>query len=193
MEDDTIPDLRRWWTHGEEELAGLHTMFSGSDVAPELDFLDHWWNALTRDLPLALVDGLPSGWLHADFHGQNIVFAGDRVRGVFDFDVVHHGWRLEDIAYAMFCFCREDRASTVIRADASRAFLEPFGLTGLERRALPRFVVATQRVRRLGIAYASGRAPIRPRYCARMWHECALSARASPELDQQHKGRRGRR
>ena len=114
VEDDTIPDLRRWW------------------------------NTLTRDLPLALVDGLPSGWLHADFHGQNIVFAGDRVRGVFDFDVVHRGWRLEDIAYAMFCFCREDRASTVIRADASRAFLEPFGLTGLERKALPRFVVATQ-------------------------------------------------
>src|SRR5215471_3565531 len=144
VEDDTIPDLRRWWTHGGEELAGLRAMFSGSAVEPELDFLDHWRNTLTRDLPLALVDGLPSGWLHADFHGQNIVFAGDRVRGVFDFDVVHRGWRLEDIAYAMFCFCREDRASTVIRADASRAFLEPFGLTGLERKALPRFVVATQ-------------------------------------------------
>ena len=44
----------------------------------------------------------------------------------------------------MFCFSREDRASSVIRADASRAFLEPFGLTALERKALPHFVVATQ-------------------------------------------------
>jgi Ser/Thr protein kinase RdoA (MazF antagonist) len=144
VRDDTIPDLRRWWTHGEEELAGLRAMFSDSNVGPELDFLGHWRNALTRDLPLALTDGLPDAWLHADFHGQNIVFAGDQVRGVFDFDVVHRGWRLEDIAYAMFCFSREDRASSVIRADASRAFLEPFGLTALERKALPHFVVATQ-------------------------------------------------
>ena len=37
-------------------------------------------------------------------------------------------------------------------------------------------------------------APIRPRYCTRIWHECALSARAfRPGLDRQHKARRGRR
>jgi Ser/Thr protein kinase RdoA (MazF antagonist) len=111
---------------------------------PELDFLGRWHDCLVRDLPLALVDGLARAWLHADFHGQNIVFAADRVRGVFDFDVAHHGWRLEDIAYAMFCFARENRASSVILADAARAFLEPFELTDNERRALPYFVVATQ-------------------------------------------------
>jgi Ser/Thr protein kinase RdoA (MazF antagonist) len=66
------------------------------------------------------------------------------VRGVFDFDVVHHGWRLADVGHAMFCFAREDRASTVIRAGAARAFLAAFALTDAERRALPHFVVAVQ-------------------------------------------------
>jgi Ser/Thr protein kinase RdoA (MazF antagonist) len=142
--DDTIPDLRRWWTHGDEELTGLHDVFADSDVKPELDFLGRWHDVLVRDLPLGLVDELPGAWLHADFHGQNLVFAGSRVRGVFDFDVVHRGWRLADIGYAMFCFAREDRASSVIRADAARAFLDAFTLTELERKALPYFVVATQ-------------------------------------------------
>jgi len=44
------------------------------------------------------------------------------------------------------------------------------------------------------IACVSGRAPIRPRYCARTWHGCALSARASqPEPGRKRKGRPGRR
>lgn len=142
--DDTIPDLRRWWTHGDEELTSLHAMFAGSDVGPELDFLGRWRDALVRALPLGRVDELPGAWLHADFHGQNLVFSDGQVRGVFDFDVVHHGWRLADVGYAMFCFSREDQASSLIRADAARAFLEAFALTELERTALPYFVVATQ-------------------------------------------------
>lgn len=142
--DDTIPDLRRWWTHGEEELARLRAMFADSDVGPELDYLGRWQDRMVRELPLGLVDELPRAWLHADFHGQNLVFSGGQIRGVFDFDVVHHGWRLADIGYAMFCFAREDRDSSVIRAGAARAFLDTFDLTEPEREALPHFVVATQ-------------------------------------------------
>jgi hypothetical protein len=44
----------------------------------------------------------------------------------------------------MFCFSRPDQASSVIRAGAARAFLEPFELTSMEREALPHFVVATR-------------------------------------------------
>jgi Ser/Thr protein kinase RdoA (MazF antagonist) len=85
------------------------------------------------------------------------------VCGVFDFDVAHHGWRLEDIAYAMFCFAREDRASRRIRADAARAFLVPFRLTSLEREALPYFVVATQArtASRYGVRAREGADPAR--------------------------------
>jgi Ser/Thr protein kinase RdoA (MazF antagonist) len=144
VQDDTIPDLLRWWTHGEQEMASLRAMFAGAGVEPELEFLGQWRTALTRDLPLPVIDQLPRAWLHADFCPGNVVFAGDEVRAVLDFDVVHRGFRLADIAYAMFCFCRQSRSSTVIRAEASAAFLQAFGLTDTERRAFPYFSVAVQ-------------------------------------------------
>jgi Ser/Thr protein kinase RdoA (MazF antagonist) len=144
VQDDTIPDLLRWWTHGEEEMAGLRAMFAGAGLEPELDFLDSWRTALTRDLPLPVIDELPRAWLHADFHPSNVVFADDELRAVLDFDVVHRGFRLADIAYAMFCFCRQSRSSTIIGAEASAVFLQAFDLTDLELRALRYFTVAVQ-------------------------------------------------
>jgi Ser/Thr protein kinase RdoA (MazF antagonist) len=119
VQDDTIPDLFKWWTHGEE-MAALRAMFAGAGVEPELDFLDNWRTALTRDLPLSSVDELPRAWLHSDFHPSNVVFAGGQVRAVLDFDVVHHGFRLEDVVYAMFCFCRS-ALTTPAPADATDA------------------------------------------------------------------------
>jgi Ser/Thr protein kinase RdoA (MazF antagonist) len=144
VQDDTIPDLLRWWTHGEEEIVALRRMFSGGGVEPELDFLDDWRSAATRDLPLRVVAGLPRSWLHSDFRPSNVLFAGDQVQAVLDFDVVHRGFRLEDIAYAMFCFCRQGRSSAVIDAEASAIFQQVFDLTGPERGALPYFIVAVQ-------------------------------------------------
>lgn len=144
VQDDTIPDLLRWWTHGEEEMADLRGMFSGAGVEPELGFLDEWRTALTEDLPLPFVDGLPRAWLHSDFRPSNVVFAGDQVQAVLDFDVVHRGFRLEDIAYAMFWFCRRARSSTVIDAGTSAIFQQAFDLTEPERTALPYFTVAVQ-------------------------------------------------
>ena len=112
--DDTIPDVRRWWTH------------------------------LRRDFPLEIIDQLPQRWVHADYHGGNLAFADDRVVGVFDFDVVHRGFRVEDVAHATFCFARESASSNVIRPEMASQFLQQFDLTDLERRALPVFMVATQ-------------------------------------------------
>jgi len=80
VQDDTIPDLLRWWTHGEEEIVALRRMFSGGGVEPELDFLDDWRSAATRDLPLRVVAGLPRSWLHSDFRPSNVFFAGDQVQ-----------------------------------------------------------------------------------------------------------------
>lgn len=141
--DDTIPGVRRWWTHGAGDLAELHAMFAGREVADELAFLDGWWVSLMRDFPIEVVDQLPSAWVHADFHGENLVFVDDRVSGVFDFDVVHRGYRLEDVAHATFCFARENTTSHRIRPDRATAFREHFDLTDLEREALPAFIVAT--------------------------------------------------
>jgi Ser/Thr protein kinase RdoA (MazF antagonist) len=125
-------------------MAALRAMFAGAGVEPELDFLDHWRTALTRDLPLSAVDELPRAWLHSDFHPSNVVFAGDQVRAVLDFDVVHRGFRLEDLVYAMFCFCRQSRSSTDIDAEPSAMFQRAFDLTEPERRAMPYFTVAVQ-------------------------------------------------
>lgn len=144
VQDETIPNLLRWWTHGEEEITGLRGMFAGAGVDAELDFLDTWRTVLTRELPLAVVDELPRAWLHADFHPGNVIFADDQVRAVLDFDVVHYGFRLEDVAYAMSGFCWPDRPGHVTFADASTAFLQAFDLTGPEREALPAFLVAVQ-------------------------------------------------
>lgn len=144
VQDETIPDLLRWWTHGEEEIAALRGMFRGAGAEAELDFLDGWRTALTRDLPLALVDELPRTWLHADFHPGNLILADDQVRAVLDFDVVHHGFRLEDIAYALSGFCWHSGPGAVTGAEASAIFLQAFDLTEPERRALPRFTAAVQ-------------------------------------------------
>jgi len=64
-----IPRLRRWWTHGEEELAGLRALFTDSDVGPERDYLGRWRDELVRSLPLVVVGQLSRAWLHGDFHG----------------------------------------------------------------------------------------------------------------------------
>jgi Ser/Thr protein kinase RdoA (MazF antagonist) len=144
VQDDTIPDLLRWWTHGEQEIADLRRVFSGAGVDTELSFLDQWRTALTRNLPLPLVSELPRAWLHADFRPSNVLFADDRVRAVLDFDVVHHGFRLEDIAYALACFCRPGDASAFLDAAASATFRQAFDLTEPERRALPWFTAAVQ-------------------------------------------------
>lgn len=154
--DETIPDLLRWWTHGEEEIAGLRRMFAGAGVEAELDFLDRWCTALTRQMPLSVIDELPRAWLHADFHPGNVIFADDQVRAVLDFDVVHHGFRLEDVAYAISRFCPPGDPGTASCAEgasgtgtasgteAAQIFLQALDLIPLERRALPNFIVAVQ-------------------------------------------------
>jgi Ser/Thr protein kinase RdoA (MazF antagonist) len=144
VQDDTIPDLLRWWTQGEEEMGRLRRMFSGAGVEAELDFLDSWRTALVRDLPRQAVEELPHTWLHSDFSPSNVISANDQVHAVLDFDVVHHGFRLEDVAYAMFCFCRQGASGTALDADASALFLQAFDLTEPEHSALPYFTVAVQ-------------------------------------------------
>lgn len=142
--DETIPDVRRWWTHGLEYLAELHRMFARRGVDAELAFLDRWLANLIHELPLEQLDRLPRTWVHGDFHGGNLAFRADRVAGVFDYDVVHRGFRLEDVAHASFCFSRENATSNRIRTDLAGLFRQQFALTESEREAFPALMVATQ-------------------------------------------------
>ncbi len=142
---DINPQVRRWWTHGEEELAALEAMFRDDGVEKELDFLRGWHADLLNEWPLARLDALPAGWVHSDFHGRNMVFVGDELRGLFDFDPLHRGFWVEDVAHALFMFGREFRGSTRIRPDAAQRFLDAYEsvrrLAAEEREALPMMAV----------------------------------------------------
>ncbi len=139
------PHFRRWWTHGDEELAALSEMFRSDGVEAELAFLQGWRTELRREWPLARLDALPTGWVHSDYHGRNMVFVGDELRGLFDFDPLHRGYWIEDVAHALFMFSREFRGSTHIRSEAARLFVEEYHharpLEREERAALPMMAV----------------------------------------------------
>jgi len=138
---DINPDLRRWWTHGDEDLAALEAMFRDGGVGEEMVYLRAWRAALLREWPLERLDALPSGWMHSDFHGRNMVFADNELRGLFDFDPLHRGPFVEDVAHAMFMFARERRGSTRIRPSVARIFLDAYDatrpLSQEERAAIP--------------------------------------------------------
>jgi homoserine kinase type II len=140
---DINPDFRRWWTNPDDELAALERTFSGDDVAGEFAYLRSWHTDLLRTWPLARLDALPQGWVHSDFHGRNMVFAGDELRGLFDFDPLHRGYLVEDVAHALVFFARERRGSTQVRLrpEAARIFLDAYcgvrPLSAEERAAVP--------------------------------------------------------
>ena len=104
------------------------------------DFVGRW--------PLEKNAVLQSAWVHGDYHGRNMVFVGDDMRGLFDFDAIHHGFKVEDISYAIYAFGREYRGSHVIRTDIARLFLEEYTrhtrLQPEDLQALPVFGVINQ-------------------------------------------------
>jgi len=134
-----------WWTDGEQELAALEAMYRDDGVGEELVFLRSWLARLLCDWPLERLDALPGGWVHDDFHGRNMVFAGDELRGLFDFDPLHRGFFVEDVAHALCMFGREFRGSTRIRPEAARLFLDAYAatrpLSREERAAIPMMAV----------------------------------------------------
>jgi Ser/Thr protein kinase RdoA (MazF antagonist) len=163
---DTIPDVRCWWLDGNGELRRLEEMFAGLGVEAELAFLRRWQSQLLCAWPRARLDALPTAWVHGDYHGRNMVFAGDRLAGLFDFDVVHRGFRIEDVASALFTFGREDHTSNRIRPGTARVFLDEYGrdvrLTKTERRALPMMAILVQArtAARYALRQRSGEDPV---------------------------------
>jgi aminoglycoside phosphotransferase (APT) family kinase protein len=47
-------------------------------------------------------DKLPIGFVHGDFHGRNLLFRGETIAAVLDFDVVHRTARALDVARSLF-------------------------------------------------------------------------------------------
>jgi Ser/Thr protein kinase RdoA (MazF antagonist) len=57
---------------------------------------------------LAVVPGPPELHLHGDYQPHNVAFAAGGVVAIYDFDAVHWGRRLDELAYALLCFCGLD-------------------------------------------------------------------------------------
>ena len=149
-EPEVVFDVNRewcdWWSAGDNELQELAAIFAGRGVDDDLAFLGDWYAESVREWPAERVDQLPRGWIHGDWHGRNMVFVGDEVRGIFDFDPVRRGVTIEDLARAVFMFGRESRPSRHIRLDVARLFIQEDcahrALTDEELRAIPFVMVA---------------------------------------------------
>lgn len=88
--------------------------------------------------PVARTAELETQWVHGDYHGLNMIFDGDRLAALLDFDAVHVSSRVTDVARGMFSFGRERRGSTTLRPAVVREFLRNYGpLTELERDFVP--------------------------------------------------------
>ena len=124
---DINVSLRRWWTHGEEDLLELREMFQHIDCVEEFAFLHDWHARILRAWPLESLERLPTGWVHADYHGRNILFVGDALVGLFDFDTLGQEILAVDLSFSLFMFGRESRLSRHIRPDAARRFLKEYG------------------------------------------------------------------
>ena len=119
----------------------LEQLFASGTYEQELGFFRHWRRDAAEAWPQDRLAALPQAWLHCDYHGRNMVFQGDELTGLFDFDFLTHGPRTFDVSRALFNFGRERRGSTVLREGFCRAFLEGFEslqtLSSEERQALP--------------------------------------------------------
>ena len=123
VEIDINRSPRRWWTHGDQDLGEIETLFRELDTGDELAYLRAWHDRLLREWPLARLDTLATGWVHGDYHGRNVLFVGDKMTGLFDFDVLGRRIFGADLAKGLFTFGRQSRLSRHIRPDAARRFL----------------------------------------------------------------------
>lgn len=103
-----------------------------------------------RDLELRYkaIGQLPELVIHGDYHGANLVFRGDRIVGVVDYDLAHWCSRVMEVAEAVIAFCTDPGLqlrhivySGALDLERVRTFLaayqEEAPLSEMEIRALP--------------------------------------------------------
>ena len=107
----------------DQELRGATTRLAGCPEAAAL--VRDLTRALARDAP-----GLRDGdVVHGDFHHRNYLAAGDRVTGVFDWELAWAGdWRLDLVTLACWASWVPSQVTAPARRfviDAARAACEP--------------------------------------------------------------------
>jgi homoserine kinase type II len=115
--------LRACWANAREDLEVLPELLPSERCRRDLAYLSEWWDSVLDEWPLERFDALPSGWLHSDYHGRNLVYRDNQIAGLFDFDDVDRGPYVHDVAAGFVKFAREKRGSLTIRPDFACAFL----------------------------------------------------------------------
>ncbi len=71
---------------------------------------------------------MPQIVIHCDFHPGNLMFEGERVSGLFDFNWSKMDWRALDVALALWYFCASWEASEDgrLRLDKAAMFLDAY-------------------------------------------------------------------
>lgn len=96
-------------------------------------------------------DPLPELVIHGDYYAENLIFRGDTLVGVVDYDRARWSWRIEELAEAVIYFTSERPGRLqhvvypgVLDLDAVQRFLTAYvrrtGLRESEARALPHVI-----------------------------------------------------
>jgi homoserine kinase type II len=122
-------------------------------VPPELELLLRQLVEHVRDLEgrYQAFGPLPELVIHGDYHGGNLIFRGDQIVGVVDYDLAHWCSRMMEVAEALIAFCTDPELqlkhivySGALDLERVSSFLtayqEEASLSEAEIRALPDLV-----------------------------------------------------
>lgn len=123
------------------ELAAFRRRLPAAEFEGDIADLESWLRPLLPRWPVERFDALPGGLIHGDYHGRNLIFDGDAVAALLDFDMVEPGPFVLDIVRAIPAFARTGRGSYELRVHVGRAFLMAYEsvrpLKDDERAAIP--------------------------------------------------------
>ena len=125
-------DVRRFVAKPREVVSELRSAFGNPSLDPELYDYQRRLETIAVSLHPERLDALPCGWLHNDYHGRNMLFRGDAMAALLDFDKLERGPRASDVVRGVLSFGRERRGSRALRPAFARAFLAAYR----ERRAI---------------------------------------------------------
>ena len=134
-------DVRRFVATPRAVVDELRDAYGTPSLELELQDFQRRLETIATSLDVARLDALPAGWLHNDYHGRNMLFRGDAMVALLDFDKLERGPRASDIVRGVLSFARERRGSRVLRPGFARGFLAGYrerrGISPGELAAMP--------------------------------------------------------
>ena len=120
--------IRSWWESAQMQLDEVQEILSDLPVASEIDQLRAWVTDVLKKRSVSLVGQLPFGWCHGDPSGLNMIFDGDNLVALLDFEVVHRGQLVEDVSNAAFLTAQSAIGANEIRPEILRRFVSEYHL-----------------------------------------------------------------